>query len=56
MARMWDVGNPEDPDGEDVRQKLFYADTDECVGGCGNEHAILIVKSRDLQLFFSVIY
>ena len=61
MARMWDARNPEDPDGEDIRQKLYYADfktprENECVGGQGNDHAILNVKPSDLQLFHSVIY
>ena len=52
---MWECGsyvdarNPEDPDGEDIRQKLYDADfktprENECVGGQGNDHAILNVK------------
>ena len=58
---MWDARNPEDPDGEDIRQKLYDADfktprENECVGGQGNDHAILNVKPSDLQLFHSVIY
>ena len=44
MACMWDEGDPED--GEDIRQKLFYPDSKtpseiECVGGRGNDHAVL---------------
>lgn len=47
---MWNVRNPEYPDGVDIRQKLYYADfktpsENECVGGHGNDHAILNVKT-----------
>lgn len=61
MASMWVARNAEDPDEEDIRQKLYFADfktlsENECVGGHGNDHAILNAKPRYLQLFHSLIY